>query len=651
MRADKYLTQIFSDFTPIIKGKRFFLLSLLLALVGFILAASYYFNQLAQDTSSWLFWLTSVFFLWLSFLDKGAVRRYVAAIHKKDILFLMMITLFYFIARTNHINDAPWNSNGLFDDAAWDIYFAREYIGADRSFQIIFKDTFAYISRELVFHYYISAFFHWFGYNLMTFNFSLLFLGYITVLFTAFTAFRIFDNFFLGLLAGVLLTLLPWHLTQTFMGHRYAICTPIMMISLYYFTTAFKRKSLPRCVLGGAFAALCMESAIMGKQYIYSLIGFALLYLFFQHIRVKKKLEKEKINMVLVGALSVFIALLPLLAYILAHPTEYNMRESSLLKEFIEETLAQGGQPLGRNLQTIFSVLFAKHESLRQFMNDYPILPYVYWAALLPGIFLTFVRKRYDLFILSLLPTAGTLFTFCADFRIFLSAPIWILCITYTAFFVFTGFGKTAIRYYLQFAAAAVIAIGLVSSVRYITALTQDPNHLWLLPHKDIAVSRLIQDLVVGAKNPSSAMKIDEFNRDFSADNMPFQAFAATKASYAHVHLFLKNMDDEKILSLINNFPFERTEQTSITESFRQTISDYQDKTKGLRLILEVDEKIEYILAALRDCEKYGSGGIIYEECDGTAFSVYVIDIPVENVDDFKREILSLLPIENEATV
>ncbi|MDR3239382.1 MAG: glycosyltransferase family 39 protein, partial [Clostridiales bacterium] len=263
-----------------VQNRWLLIFSILLALGGFGISLFQYLNLIAVDKISWIFWLASIALLFAAFLERGQIRRYPSKIRKQEIVLFALLTLVYFITRLFRFDVAPWNFfSGLFDDAAWDIYFANEYVTSGaHSFQVIFLDGFAGISRELLFHYYITAFFKLFGYNLFVFNISLLVLGYITVLFTALTVSKLLKSFSVGLLAGVLLNFLPFHVTQTFMGHRYAICPPLMMISLYYLTTAFQNKSFPRAVLGGVFAAFCLESAIMGKQYVYSLAGFVVLY-------------------------------------------------------------------------------------------------------------------------------------------------------------------------------------------------------------------------------------------------------------------------------------------------------------------------------------------------------------------------------------
>jgi hypothetical protein len=157
------------------------------------------------------------------------------------------------------------------------------------------------------------------------------------------------------------------------MGHRYAICAPLMMVSLYFLYVGFDRKSMVRISIGSVAAALCMSSAIMGKQYIYALIGTLFLFALFTF--KQKDLRNAYLPYVTLAGLGFLVALVPLLTYILVNPSMYTHRESSLLGEFIQQMQAQGLGPLGSNLKKLYATLFADRYAGRQFMLGFPILP------------------------------------------------------------------------------------------------------------------------------------------------------------------------------------------------------------------------------------------------------------------------------------
>ena len=114
--------------------------------------------------------------------------------------------MIYFGTHLFNYSSAPWNNYGLFDDAAWDIYISKQECFTNHTFETIYHDEeIGGISRELLFHYYITVLFKIFGYNMFTFNMGLVFLGYITVLFTMLTAMELLDSPPKGFLAGIIL--------------------------------------------------------------------------------------------------------------------------------------------------------------------------------------------------------------------------------------------------------------------------------------------------------------------------------------------------------------------------------------------------------------------------------------------------------------
>lgn len=85
----------------------------------------------------------------------------------------VLLGLLFALTHVWNFKTAPWNQNGLFDDAAWDIYFAKTHVLSNEPFQPAYSDGIG-IAREAVFHCYITAFFVLFGYNLQSFPFMCL---------------------------------------------------------------------------------------------------------------------------------------------------------------------------------------------------------------------------------------------------------------------------------------------------------------------------------------------------------------------------------------------------------------------------------------------------------------------------------------------
>ena len=180
-------------------------------------------------------------------------------------LFIFVIVL-YFSSHLINFSTAPWNQNGLFDDAAWDIYFAKNHVFAGIPFQAAYFDNVGLISREVVFHYYISIFFKLFGYNLLIFNISLLILGFITILFTTLIIQRLFKNVFITVLSAIIINFFPLHFLHIFAGHRYAIAAPLVVVSLYYLYTAFANNSRFRTFIFGQYPRL--QSGVKNEKRI-----------------------------------------------------------------------------------------------------------------------------------------------------------------------------------------------------------------------------------------------------------------------------------------------------------------------------------------------------------------------------------------------
>ncbi len=603
------------------------ILSLFFMISGFLIAYSYFRGLIPYDRFSWIFWLASIIFLVISVSPK---RHSLSDVSYRILFFVLGVTALYFITHLINYNTAPWNSFGLFDDAAWDIYFVQDFTMPGASIQVAFNDMqVGRIGRELIFHYYIGIWFMLFGFNLFVFNMALVFLGYITVLFTALLAYNIFDSFPIGIAAAVLMNFYPMHFTQVFMGHRYAICAPLMMISLFYLYTGFKTDSRTRGILGGVFAALCMSSAIMGKQFIYGLIGSVFLFIVF-HIRKRKELA-DRTDVASYAFVGFVFGLVPLLSYMSVNNEIYTMRESSLIKEFFDKIRENGLEPLWENIRVWYKTVFDEKSFQRQFMHNYPILHWSMLGFVVFGTFLSFIRKHYYIALMIAIPTAGCFVTICYDFRLLISAPFIILAVVFSLS-ILTGFIKDK-----RIQTITVIAISLVLSISpmiFLYRLSLNPNGQYLLPHRSVAASRFIQDVVVGVDNPDFSMKKDEFRRavvDFDYDTL-----ASARESYAHVHAFLHDYDAYKVLNLLSNFPYRGRDPSVLKGFFTEAIAKYERGSKDLMIVIEEGSEVSSILEILSSfnngrIKEYGT------VIDGLSLNIFTMRIPNENIEEFKE--------------
>lgn len=602
----------------------FFGLSLLFSTLHY--TGDWYGNPLSLIT-----WLFAVGFLIYSFVPPNfSLKKYVIHIRRVDLFIALFIVMLYCVTHLWNFSSAPWNQNGLFDDAAWDIYFAKNH-SFNGPFQSAFFDEIGYISREVVFHYYISFFFKLFGYNLLVFNISLLILGFTTVLFTTLLIHKMFKDIQVTVLSAIILNFFPLHYMHIFMGHRYAIAAPLMMVSLYFLYTAFTKVSFTRALLSAFFAALCWDSAIMGKQYITAL-AIAGLAMFFGG--EKKWRSKDNIRLSVVWVIGFIISAMPLWMYIIFNYQEYTNRERGLLAEFLNLYKRGGIDAIRPYIDGITELFFAKHTFKRQFLSDFLIIPLTYYLFLIPGLCIAFIKRRFDVLLLSFIPTIGAFLGGAYDFRVLLSVPTWVIAM---AFFLNFLKNKQSKVFGISI---VVLLFGLIPSISYIWRVSQNPNYLYLLPHKDVAVSRLVQDVMAGAHHPTSQMKKDEFNRHMA---LPSDTFFCPLGAYAIAHLYLQNHNEKKVLSFCDQGIQLLKTPTEILQNNINAISSYEPQGKDLQIIWEVSEKSQNIIEMFRPYKKFGSEKIISETVDGNSFSLYVLIIKSENIIVFQQEVLQQL--------
>ena len=96
----------------------------------------------------------------------------------------MFWILFFVVAHLWNFRTAPWNGDGIFDDAAVDLLFLKTHV-ISRPFQAAWFYSYGFRMRdETLFHYYLWPWLHLFGYNILTNEAALLALWCTTFLFT-----------------------------------------------------------------------------------------------------------------------------------------------------------------------------------------------------------------------------------------------------------------------------------------------------------------------------------------------------------------------------------------------------------------------------------------------------------------------------------
>jgi hypothetical protein len=340
------------------------------------------------------------------------------------------------------------------------------------------------------------------------------------------------------------------------------------------------------------------------------------------------------------------IAAAPLLVYIWCNYSIYSLRESFLIKEFFSQYRRGGFYALFPYLSQLKELFFAKHTYLRQFAPGFYIIPLPYYLLLIPGLFLALLKRRFEFFFLALIPVAGAFISGSFDFRVLLAAPIWVICMAFSLDYLFSNFPlkkeshPLTPRFYQYLLAAFglfVVLAGLLPSIKYIWNVSKDPNYLYLLPHKDVAVSRMVQDIVIGADNPTSEMKTDEFNR--KAEFLPHDTFVCPFGAYAIMHLYLQNYDDKKILSFIDQGIQLLKTPSEILNDNVKTVLNYQPTNKDLKLVWEVSDKTNAIIKMFSTYRQYGSEETFSGNIDGNRYSIYVLTVKNKFIKQFQNDI------------
>ena len=184
------------------------------------------------------------------------------------------------------------------------------------------------------------------------------------------------------------------------------------------------------------------------------------------------------------------------------------------------------------------------------------------------------------------------------------------------------------------------LLLGLIPSIIYLWKVSKDPNHLYLLPHKDVAVSRLVQDIVVGSKNPTSLMKNNELNRKVDLSTVSYDTFVCPFSSYAIMHLYLQNYNDKKILSFCDQGIQLLKDPQEIVSNNVNAIESYKPTKKDLKLVWEISNKTDNIINDFSPYKKYGFQEKISDISDGKSFSLYILTIKNDNIKKFQQGVL-----------
>ncbi len=615
--------------------------ALICAGINLVTSCLYYLKH-TLTSWTWLGWALGMGLFILAFLVRREAREPLsaAAIIERRWLWAVGLGLTVLFVGTHLWNypTAPWNHNGLFDDAGWDLHFLKSIIWGGHPFQAAVYVPGCSAAREVIFHLYLAPFFALFGADMLVFTGALLLLGYITFIFTVLLVHRLFRNIYLTALAGLLFNFLPLHYIHTFVGHRYASMAPLMMISIYLLVVGYQRQSARNVAISAILAGLCFASAIMGKQYLMGLAGGVILSLLFNYRETVTPANLRLTKIFLVGLV---IASIPLLTYIWFDPGHYFMNEGGYTQAFLNDLKTQGLAGVYPFYQRMIDCLF-NFTFYRWFLNDFVLIPLPYYLLLLPGIVVALARKQFTFVILALLSAVGAFIAGFSDYRVLHSSPFWIVMMIYAIHWLITAADHPRIgEYFPKFtvwtATGVILLAGWIPCVQYLYQKSLNPFSIPFFVQQDVAISRYLRDIVAGVPNPSTRFRHNEFTKLPGLPEPSFDTLICQNRGYAITHLFLYDYGDERIMAFSDQLPFNLMDEGKILTVNKRAIQNYPSRNKDLKLVWEVNEKTERIVKAFQLGKQWGDDQVLRFNYAGYGFELYILNIKNANIQKFQE--------------
>jgi len=344
--------------------------------------------------------------------------------------FIGAVVLIYLALHLPIFDHASWNANGLFDDAAWDIYLIRQKL-LTLPWQTLRYDPIGNIVREYLFHSFMAGWLGIFGYTIKAFNYGLLFLGGLTVIFAA-LAVRLFFKDQVAWGAAVLMTLLPFHYVHQFLGHRYAIAPPLLAMAIYFFfmgqQAAVRFKGWYFCWTAVCLGLLTMSS-IMGRQALYAALVVGVWHLGRGIYRWRQGKTRRSAGhsgrwYILMGAV-LGLVLAPHLLYMGLREFPYLGHEQELIHNFLQDP-HWWTEHLYQIWQMVFSPVIGCRPYVR-FAFDTALMPYFFCPLWGLGLYGLLRRRQYWPVALNWIPLLGAYVARPYDFRCFLAVPAWFI--------------------------------------------------------------------------------------------------------------------------------------------------------------------------------------------------------------------------------
>jgi hypothetical protein len=586
-------------------------------------------------------WLLSIVFFLLAFLPgPSELRANFKSVIKPKTAFFVFWVLFFVVAHLWNFRTAPWNGDGIFDDAAQDLLLVKTH-GVGRPFQAAWFQSYTLIEHETLFQYYLWPWLHLFGYNILADEAAVLALWCTTFLFTLLLTDLFFQSYVVTSVIALVFTFLPFAFIYSFFAFHYATAAPLCVASLYFLHVGFKTDSPFWLSLGGIAAGLCLASSLLGKQYILALLVFVVLCAVFDRKRLKQRFNRPRLLTVIYGFAA---GAMPILAYIVFNRHDYAFHESPYLDRFLQAVRGHGS-PNGitdyvRNLWTCFFGI----PGPRLFFPDALPIPLPYYWLLLPGFVLALWQKRFEIVLLATIPVVGVFVSAgpYVEHRLLVAIPFWIILIGFALNGVTQLRLPLNVKIFLWSLSALVLLFGLVPAIQYIYTKAKDPASIRWFLQQEVAVARFLKAIVAG-RTPATVPRLehDEFNRVQGIDP-PYETLICASEANMVLHMFLHDYNDEKILSFCGGTPMFVMPGQDVWVHNKTAIANYVPSAKDLKLIWEGNQNTERIVRMLQPLRDLAAEESMSFSFAGRHRNFYVLNIPYKDIRQFQERVRAL---------
>jgi DNA-binding beta-propeller fold protein YncE len=582
-------------------------------------------------------WLLSMLFLLAAFTasPRELAGRWKSLANPKAAFFLFLI-LFFVISHLWNFRTSPWNGDSLFDESGWDLWFLKSYV-IGHPYQAAWFHP-PVLARETLFHYYVWAFLSAFGFNILSYQAALFCIWLTTFIFTLLLVDLFFKSYIVTSVAALVLNFLPFAFIYTFAGYRYPMAVALAVVSLYFLHLGFRSGSRFCVSLGGIGAGLCLASSISGKQYLLGLAVAAPLYGLFYWRSLQRK---ETWSSLAGGVYGFLAAAAPIGLYIVFNRNDYTYYEAAFLRDFWHGVqtapFPNGIRPFTKQLYDCFFTIPA----VRFFIPDALPIPLPYYWLLIPGIVLALWQKRFEIVLLATIPVFGAFIARAIENRLLLPIPFWVILMSFTVAWLLKLRRWPGVQIVACVVAALILLDGLVPSFRYIYSKTTSPFSIRYYAQHEVAVSRFLRHVVAGQEHPGPPrLEHNEFNRIEGIPDAPYDTLVCQDDAYSIIHLFLRDYDDDKILSFCGGYPFFYVmSEQDVWNANKKAISTYVPTHKHLKLIWERQPKTERIIRMFQSLRDFGTEDSLSFSFGGRTRTFYVLDIPSENIPQFQQRV------------